>query len=338
MITLSPLALVAFVFAFDTLEQTSLTLAQREGMHFDFTTVTFLAECLKFLIALGSYVIMAPKSSKSNQFSWERFFQFGIPGVLYFFVNNSTYYLLLFLVPAEAFMIKNFKILATAWWLRVVLGRQITKRQLVALLFLALGCILQAGPEVDEKKSAVLYTGHTAHFVGVIATLVTCSLSALSNVVDEMLMKHRPDDSLMFQNMHVYFWGILVNGSCLLLKSRDQSSHINGPDGIFTGYNLWVVVMLIFLACQGLFISATMRFVDNIAVVYAHAASIIAVLLISVLWFEFRGNVFTWTGAAMIIVATIWYAREGIHEARNDSVTLKEKSLLPQYRSVERRV
>jgi len=314
-----PLALIGCAILLETLGQTSLAEAQKAGIRFEITTVTFLSESLKFLIALGLYVLVAPASPKANQFSWKRFFQFALPGVIYCFVNNIHIVLLHFLVPAELFMIWNFKILATAGWLRWLMGRHISRRQCVALSFLAVGCLCLVGYETDGKESKVVYTGRMAHLSGSVAALMACSLAALSNVIDELLMKQKPEDSLFFQNLHVYFWGILANCLCLLVKSHDRTSAMNGPGGFFSGYSEWVYAIVILNACSGLFISAIMRFIDNLALVHAHAASMIAVLAIAVLRFDFRGNAFTWLGSSLIAVATVWYTREGLSEASGAS-------------------
>lgn len=310
---MSPTAILGSLVLLETLGQTSIMAVQKSGLHFELMTVTFLSECLKFLIALGSCIFNAPVSHESNKFSWSRFFQFAIPAVLYMVVNNGHIYLLYILAQTELFMLWNCKILWTAFWLRYLVGRHVSKRQLTALIVLAVGVVLQGLHETEEKESRVLYTGRTSHFFGVVAALTGCSLAAVTNVIDEMLMKQRPNDSLMFQNLHMYFWGILVNGLCLVLKSQDEKSPLHG--GLFNGYTPWAFLIVLFNSCSGLFISAAMRFIDNIAVVHAHAAAIITVLGISVLMFGYHVSVTTWIGAAIITLATIWYAHEGLPEA-----------------------
>lgn len=311
---MNPAALIGILISIETLGQTTLAKIQKSGIQFDWAKIPFLCECVKFIISLGYYLLMVPASPKVNQFSWKRFFQFLIPATLYMIGNNGYFYLLYFLMPAELFMLWNFRIVGIALWLRCIAGRRVSHRQLGALVFLSVGCVLQGLREIEGKESKVLYTGSGAHLIGVVLALTGCSFQALSNVLDEMLMKQRPQDSLMFQNLHMYFWGILVNGLCLFVKYQNvEKSAMH--NGFFTGYTGWALVIVFFQSCGGLFISATMRFIDNIAVVHAHAASIIAVLGISVLWFDYQGSILTWMGAACITVATIWYAHEGLPEA-----------------------
>eukprot|EP00746_Dinoflagellata_sp_MGD_P014128 gnl/MRDRNA2_/MRDRNA2_130820_c0_seq1.p1 gnl/MRDRNA2_/MRDRNA2_130820_c0~~gnl/MRDRNA2_/MRDRNA2_130820_c0_seq1.p1 ORF type:complete len:347 (+),score=49.69 gnl/MRDRNA2_/MRDRNA2_130820_c0_seq1:118-1158(+) len=310
---MSPTAILGGLILLETFGQTSIMAVQKSGLHFELMTITFLSECVKFVVALLSCAVNAPASPTSNKFSRHRFFQFAIPAVLYMVINNGHFHLLYFLPQTELFMLWNCKILWTAFWLRCLVGRDVSKRQLAALVVLAVGVVLQGLHETEEKESRVLYTGRASHLFGVTAALMGCSLASLTNVIDEMLMKQRPNDSLMFQNLHIYFWGILVNGLCLVLRSRDEKSPLH--DGFFNGYTPWTLLIVVFMSSTGLFISAVMKFIDNIAVVHAHAASMITVLGISVLLFDERLSVATWIGAAIITAATIWYAHEGLPEA-----------------------
>merc|ERR1719188_1733147 len=55
--------------------------------------------------------------------------------------------------------------------------------------------------------------------------------------------------------------------------------------GLFSGYNSWAVAVVLNNALNGLAISAILKYADNIARVYAHAAAMMATMLLSVAFF-----------------------------------------------------
>merc|ERR1740116_289175 len=65
---------------------------------------------------------------------------------------------------------------------------------------------------------------------------------------------------------------------------------MNGPAMIapaqfFAGYNFWTWIVILNNAFNGLAISAILKYADNIARVYAHAAAMLATMVLSVLLF-----------------------------------------------------
>merc|ERR1740121_2057316 len=65
----------------------------------------------------------------------------------------------------------------------------------------------------------------------------------------------------------------------------EPSSPVHGPDGFFTGYNLWVWVIVFNGAFSGLAISVALKFVDNLVLIFAHAMAVLVVALVSAHFF-----------------------------------------------------
>merc|ERR1719373_1367156 len=55
--------------------------------------------------------------------------------------------------------------------------------------------------------------------------------------------------------------------------------------GLFRGYNFWACMVVVNNALNGLAISAILKYADNIARVYAHAAAMIVTMVLSVFLF-----------------------------------------------------
>lgn len=110
---------------------------------------------------------------------------------------------------------------------------------------------------------------------------LSATLSAVAAVYTEWVMKHNTD-SFYWQNMQLYFFGVIFNGAALLLGG--------GGDGwslldFFNGYNgmTWLVVGN--LAFSGLLVSWVMKFADSIVKVYATSLAMLLTTGISITFF-----------------------------------------------------
>merc|ERR1712216_679097 len=147
-----------------------------------------------------------------------------------------------------------------------------------------------------------------ARLAGITLALANSSLVATSNVLCEYLFKKCPRESIPLQNVQLYLWGVLLNGIALLLKRRfDLKSPLNGPDGFSTGYNLWVVLVVLCGCIHGLLLSITMRFLDNIVVVYAHSVSMLAVTVISATCFGLKLSPINAAGILLVVISASSY-------------------------------
>ena len=163
------------------------------------------------------------------------------------------------------------KTIFTGLLFRVFLGRHLSGAQYLALVTLA------CGTATSQIPSAAHPLGH-ASVHGLILSLVSCALSAFGGIYSEKLLKKRPSASIHWQNMQLYAWGVAFNALGFALK--DGGSLANGWS---TGYESgWAWAVVLCNACNGLAISAVLKFADNIARVYAHAIAMVATMLVSV--------------------------------------------------------
>merc|ERR1719198_2521657 len=103
-------------------------------------------------------------------------------------------------------------------------------------------------------------------------------LSASGGIYSEKLLKHKAKDSIHWQNIQLYSWGIAFNIIGLLLN--DVTSLLES--GMFAGYNFWACMVVLNNALNGLAVSAILKHADNIARVYAHAAAMLVTMVMSV--------------------------------------------------------
>ena len=173
--------------------------------------------------------------------------------------------------PTTFQLLSQMKTIFTGLLFRVFLGRHLSGAQYLALVTLA------CGTATSQIPSAAHPLGH-ASVHGLILSLVSCALSAFGGIYSEKLLKKRPSASIHWQNMQLYAWGVAFNALGFAIK--DGGSLANGWS---TGYESgWAWAVVLCNACNGLAISAVLKFADNIARVYAHAIAMVATMLVSV--------------------------------------------------------
>jgi len=192
------------------------------------------------------------------------------------------------------------KTVATAILFRLILKRVLADVQWIAVLLLACGAatsqlqLQSACPVVNGSAPAdsdegmahslrALAEGGTGSevFLGVLLVLVTCFNSGFAGVYSELLLKKDGSmHSIHLQNMMLYAWGLLFNAIAMVLKDHEQLSTL----GLFHGYDASVWILVFNNACNGLAISAILKFTNNIVRVYAHTAAMILTMALEVVF------------------------------------------------------
>ncbi|KAK2079741.1 hypothetical protein QBZ16_002136 [Prototheca wickerhamii] len=203
---------------------------------------------------------------------------FLVPSLIYMLHNNVQFYFLKYVDPATYQILGNLKIITTGVLFRVFLRRQLSLLQWIALFLLAVGATTS---QINTDCSSAAKSLMSAPLAGYLFGALSATLSAVAAVYTEWVMKHNTD-SLYWQNMQLYFFGVIFNGAALLLGG--------GGDGwslldFFNGYNgmTWLVVGN--LAFSGLLVSWVMKFADSIVKVYATSLAMLLTTGISITFF-----------------------------------------------------
>merc|ERR1719469_754476 len=61
----------------------------------------------------------------------------------------------------------------------------------------------------------------------------------------------------------------------------EPTSPVHSPGGFFTGYNVWVWVIVILGGFSGLAISVALKHVDNLVLIFSHAMAVLVVAIVS---------------------------------------------------------
>jgi hypothetical protein len=125
-----------------------------------------------------------------------------------------------------------------------------------------------------------------AMLFGLLLTVLTTTFSTAGGVFNEKLLKDNRHHSIHWQNLQLYAWGVLFNTIALVVSGTASSALLGGGGGggggLLHGYTTLTWVVVLNNASIGLCISAVLKFLDNIARVYAHGFAMIATLVIEV--------------------------------------------------------
>ena len=230
---------------------------------FEFQTVTFLSECLKFLIScvqLAGEDKEAVRTVKTTVF-------FGIPAVIYMVSNNLVWLANYHLSPAQYQLLSNLKLPTTALMHRVVFSRKRHILQWVAIALLVLGA------SMDSVLSCAAATGARTSgnvFMGTFVMVVISVLSASAGIFTEFKLKEYRATSIHACNLQLYFFGVIVNGLNLFVRHGIGFFH---PFVFFRGYSVYTIATIIVHASMGILVSFVMKYADNIMKLYAGACA-----------------------------------------------------------------
>jgi UDP-galactose transporter len=279
-----------------------------------------MSQTLPANTTLATLVSSLSTAILSNE-SWK----LAIPAVLYT-IQNTLQYVAVSNLDAATFQVTyQLKILTTAIFSVLMLGRSLSPRKWISLLLLIIGVsIIQVpqhieAPASTESKSwtrsledirkigsiaahklarsatyegiqadSVAETPHMDRRVGLIAVLVACALSGLAGVTFEKILKDSTsakNTTLWVRNCQLSFWSLFPS---LFLGVLWKEGDAISKTGFFAGYN-WVVWMaILFQAAGGVIVALVINYADNIAKNFATSVSIVLSCVASAYFFDFK--------------------------------------------------
>lgn len=133
-----------------------LTAASKTDGAYSYNTATvpFVAECIKLSLSL---LLLARERASSAAVSmtrdWRSVSLYVLPSVIYLIHNNVQFETLRYVDPATYQVLGNLKIVSTGVLLRVLLGRQLSSLQWMALL------LMTTGATISQVRSANRWGG-----------------------------------------------------------------------------------------------------------------------------------------------------------------------------------
>ncbi|KAL5399006.1 hypothetical protein PMIN06_006368 [Paraphaeosphaeria minitans] len=317
-----------------------------DGVRYHTSTSVFLNEVIKLSIsatvALYDIAKNLPPGTPattlfstliSNVFAGDSW-KLAIPAALYT-LQNSLQYVAVSNLDAATFQVTyQLKILTTAIFSVIMLGRVLSVKKWAALGLLMAGVAIvqlpQYTPEPAQESKAAeakrwlhAVARRSASYqgigedevavmnksVGLMAVLIACALSGLAGVTFEKILKQSSSTkqaSLWVRNCQLSFWSLFPAFFIGIVWVDGQNI---AKDGFFAGYN-WIVWTAIgFQAAGGIIVALVINYADNIAKNFATSLSIIVSCVASAYFFEFEITLAFAVGTGVVLAATYLYTQ-----------------------------
>ena len=232
------------------------------------------------------------------------FVRLAVPAALYTVQNNLQYFAVSNLEAATFQLLSQLKILTTALFSVLLLGKTLKAAQWGALLLLTLGvALVQLSAMNPAAGDAGASAGGSSSFYGLLAVLCACCSSGLAGVYFEKVLKSHKV-SLWVRNTQLACVGVAFGLAGVV--SRDGAAVARR--GFFAGYTpiVWAVVTLQVLG--GLVVALVVKYADNILKGFATSLAIVLTCVISVFLFNFSLTARFAVGAALVLYSTYMYS------------------------------
>ncbi|KAI8097417.1 nucleotide-sugar transporter-domain-containing protein [Halteromyces radiatus] len=224
-----------------------------------------------------------------------------VPSGLYALQNNLLYVALSHLEAATFQVTYQLKILSTAIFSMVLLGRRLDKHQWIALFLLMLGVTL-----VQLSTSTTINDETTTTWIGLMAVLASCISSGFAGCYFERILKSSGVScSIWIRNVQLGICGLIFSFLGMMIYDRQRI----WQDGFFQGYDGMTIWVILNQALGGLVVSMVMKYADNILKAFATSLSIILSSIISVYLFDFQPSTYFVLGTFIVLLSTYLYGQ-----------------------------
>lgn len=322
--------IAACILTVVTSAQSLLTTASKNdagGYDYNVATVPLLSELLKLLVsACALYREFMREPSKCRLTTdWRSILLFPVPSLIYLAHHSITFPMLTLVDPSTYQILGNLKIVTTGLASKVVLGKRLSQLKWISLMLLTFGATVS---QLSSGKGDGLFA---APMMGYLLGVLNACLSAFAGVYTEFLMK-KNDDSLHWQNLQLYTFGVIFN--IMRLTAEDVSNgfeHGAWPLTMFNGYTFVTFCVTANLAFSGLLVSFVMKYADTIAKVFATSLAMMLTPFAAFVFFGLRPSLALLIGVCISCTAVhLYYANPKdlteVQEASARNITPKSTS------------
>ncbi|XP_078481703.1 UDP-N-acetylglucosamine transporter isoform X2 [Ciona intestinalis] len=295
-----------------------------DGPRYLSSTVVLLAEFVKLMSCL--FVIYYQCNFYPQKFLNElkvgllnkplETIKIAVPSGIYSFQNNLLFIALNYLDAPTYQVTYQLKILMTALFSSLLLRKQLSRNQWIALVMLMTGVALVQYPTGSTAVENTSSIQDRMYGVGVL--LVACAGSGFAGVYFELLLKSS-NISLWIRNVQMAMFGVIFSSITVLFTNLKEIQ----KDGFFQGYSIPVMTVLLLQAYGGILVACVVQYTDNIIKGFATSLSIIVSTIVSYLVFnDVQPTKLFLAGTMIVIAATFVY---GLRTTKPSSTKLTEK-------------
>lgn len=206
----------------------------------------------------------------------------------------------------------QLKILTTALFTVIMLGRKLSRTQWFSLLVLFLGVSmiihLQASQNKEVDETTTTADKELKPFLGMVAVLISCILSGFAGVYFEKILKNTPQ-SLYIRNVQLGVFGAVTGLATALMFDKDKILE----KGFFFGYDGLVLFVILLQSVGGILVAVVVKYADNILKGFATSAAIILSCIVSIFFFDFQPSLTFLFATGLVIGSVYMYNSGGIN-------------------------
>ena len=236
----------------------------------------------------------------------------GVPAFIYVIQNNLQYVAISNLDAATFQVTYQLKILTTAIFSVIMLGKSLNKVQWISLLLLFAGVsLVQLQPAPISVKNAATTTSSPSSpqstqkpLVGLLAVIASSICSGFAGVYFEKILKGSKG-TIWLRNIQMGIFGVILGFLGMLLNDGAKVRQ----KGFLFGYTTTVWTVIGMQAFGGLLVAVVVKYADNILKGFATSFSIILSCVVSIYLFNFNLSVQFVLGAVLVMAAIYFYGR-----------------------------
>ncbi|XP_025108473.1 UDP-galactose translocator-like [Pomacea canaliculata] len=282
----------------------------RPGAMFVTSTAVLLAELVKTLTCL-LLVLVEQRSARlwalhlyENLLCqpWD-FLKVCVPSLLFVVQNNLVFVAVSNLDAATFQVTYQLKILTTAVFSVMMLGKSLSRSQWLALFLLFVGVSVIQVQSAGVQSGAAMSPSAQSPVKGLAAVVVCCCLSGFANVFFEKLLKGGKQ-SVWMRNIQLGLSGTILGALAVWINDGSKVR----VQGFFYGYDTLVWVVVAMQSLGGLLVAAVIKYADNILKGFSTAGSILLSCVASVYFFNFEMTKEFMLGTGLVLVAVYLYS------------------------------
>lgn len=266
------------------------------------TTAVVCSEVVKFIasffLALNELTCQEVFWSLLGRDAWMMI----VPSGLYTLQNNLQYVSMSNLDVSICQVLYQAKLITTAFFSVVMLGRQLTACQWIGICVCAMGVGLVQLSALTEGAASQSASGGN-QLVGFVAVMASCMSSGLAGVYTEKVFKNTTGN-VWVRNMQLAVFSVAVGCTGALAQDGEEILR----RGFFAGYTTIVWAVILTQALGGIVVATVVKYADNIAKGFATGIAIVLTCAISAVLFDFRMTLLYGWGAALVLASLYFYS------------------------------
>lgn len=193
------------------------------------------------------------------------------------------------------------KILTTAMFAVLILGKKLKPVQWVALIMLTAGVAMvqlsaTGGTSGNENQNRIL---------GCAAAIAACCCSGFAGIYFEKILKGS-DVSIWVRNVQLSFLSLPLGVLTALANDWDSIT----TKGFFYAYDSYIIYLVVLNAVGGLLVAMVVKYADNILKGFATSLAIVLSTIFSVFIFNFVISIEFVVGTAFVMASIFLYSYE----------------------------